>query len=49
MITPEYVAEQKRINKNLRALMDDVAADQQPLGDPFEQILNDNLWDLYET
>ena len=28
---------------------DKIISKQEPLGEPFEKILNDNLWDLYES
>ena len=34
-------------NKSLWLFFKELCARQEPLGDPFEKILHDNLWELY--
>ncbi len=40
-------AHNQALNRELRACLERLAASQQPLGEPFETILYENLWDLY--
>lgn len=39
--------EEERSKADLREMAAALAAKQQPLGEPFERVLFDNLWELY--